>query len=126
MTEPLSWRNGVGIVVSVAVLVAVQNASANVFRETQQNQAANWSEWQDLNLRPPRPERGDNARYPPIATVQGSSPICREVPLATDAPQQTASLFDYFVGTLLHKQRRTSASGFTRRLYRRENASQDH
>jgi hypothetical protein len=48
-----------------------------------------------------------------------------EVPLATDAPQQTASLFNYFLGTLLHKQRRTSASGFTRRLYRRENASQD-
>jgi hypothetical protein len=25
-------------------------------------QAKNWSEWQDLNLRPPSPERGDRAK----------------------------------------------------------------
>src|ERR1035437_6402696 len=61
----------------------------------------------------------------PIGDKTRCGRFVRDVPLATDAPEQTASLFDYFVGTLLHKQRRTSASGFTRRLYRRENASQD-
>jgi hypothetical protein len=57
----------------VAVLVAVENSAAGAFRESLQNQFVIWSEWQDLNLRPPRPERGDNIRYPPIATGQYSS-----------------------------------------------------
>ena len=48
----------VGKVVSVAVLVAVENAATGAFRESVQKQFVSWSEWQDFNLRPPRPERG--------------------------------------------------------------------
>jgi len=61
VTEPLKLADGVSIVVSVAVLVAVENSATGAFRESLQDQFVSWSEWQDLNLRPPRPERGDNA-----------------------------------------------------------------
>jgi len=35
----------------------------------------------------------------PIATFQGVGLKGRDVPIATDAPQQTASLFDHLIGT---------------------------
>jgi hypothetical protein len=36
----------------------VENADIDRFLKIDQNQWDSWSEWQDLNLRPPRPERG--------------------------------------------------------------------
>ena len=44
--------------VSVAVLVAVEIAGDGAFGKVFRKQQDKWSEWQDLNLRPPRPERG--------------------------------------------------------------------
>jgi hypothetical protein len=46
-------RDSVSKIVSVAVLVAVENAATGAFRESVQDQFDSWSEWQDLNLRPP-------------------------------------------------------------------------
>jgi hypothetical protein len=37
-------------IVSVAVLVAVENSATGAFRESVQDQFVSWSEWQDLNL----------------------------------------------------------------------------
>jgi hypothetical protein len=40
----LSWRNSVSKIVSVAVLVAVENVATGAFRESVQNQFVRWSE----------------------------------------------------------------------------------
>jgi hypothetical protein len=37
-------------------------------------------------------------RFTPLATVLGMGPKGRDVPIATDAPQQTVYLFDHLVG----------------------------
>jgi hypothetical protein len=45
----------------------------------------------------------NNVRFAPKATVSRQNAIRRYVPIATNAPQQKASLFDYLIGA--RKQR---------------------
>src|ERR1019366_4337113 len=64
--------------------------------------------WVNRNRAIPRPCRPMSA-LSPLATIRGVGLKCRDVPIATDAPQQTASLFDYLVGACEQRWRQREA-----------------
>jgi hypothetical protein len=52
-----------------------------------------WSEWQDFNLRPPRPERGALPDRTPIPAAQDPA----DVPLTASGELQLSEYFDPFL-----------------------------
>jgi hypothetical protein len=75
-----------------ARVAAVENSATGAFRESVQDQFVSWSEWQDLNLRPPRPERGFHTQKSEI--IAGFSFRYTQVPNIVFAPRKRPLRFD--------------------------------
>jgi hypothetical protein len=64
--------------------------------------------WVNRNRAIPRPCRPMSA-LSPLATIRGVGLKCRDVPIATDAPQQIGLLFDHLVGAGEQRRRHGEA-----------------